>query len=158
MKKILVSACLLGSECRYDGKSNRTEGLTRLLDEFCSRESLFRIVPVCPEVLGGLSIPRECAERLGSRVITQTNRDVTAQFLHGAGLAFRRNLETPALCAILKARSPSCGHKTIYDGTFTHTVIQGNGVFAQILEEAGVRVFSEEELPELREFLEANSF
>ena len=138
-KKILCSACLLGIKCRFDGQSKPNE---RVL-ELAKREIL---IPVCPEQLGGLPIPREAAEQLGGKVINKSGQDVTENFQQGAqkvlNLAKLLNIKE----AILKQRSPSCGLSQIYDGAFSKTVIKGDGVTAALLKQNGIKVISEEDL------------
>ena len=139
--KILISACLLGACCRYDGAS-KAHPLAALLAE---RHTL---VPVCPEQLGGLPTPRPPAERRGGRVVTQSG-DVTEQYLRGAE-------ETLKLCkllgceaAVLKERSPSCGRGQVYDGTFSGTLTAGDGVTAELLAANGIPVYGESQMEEL---------
>ena len=139
--KILISACLLGACCRYDGAS-KAHPLAALLAE---RHTL---VPVCPEQLGGLPTPRPPAERRGGRVVTQSG-DVTEQYLRGAE-------ETLELCkllgceaAVLKERSPSCGRGQVYDGTFSGTLTAGDGVTAELLAAHGILVYGESQIEKL---------
>ena len=140
--KLLVSACLLGCACRYDGKSQENEKVLALLKDHT-------LVPVCPEQLGGLCTPRVSAERVDDRVMTRDGRDVTAQYTRGAQEALRFYRLFGCDAAVLKARSPSCGSYEIYDGTFTGVRIPGEGVCAQLLRENGVRVIDEEHLDTL---------
>ncbi len=139
--KILISACLLGACCRYDGAS-KAHPLAALLAE---RHTL---VPVCPEQLGGLPTPRPPAERRGGRVVTQSG-DVTEQYLRGAE-------ETLKLCkllgceaAVLKERSPSCGRGQVYDGTFSGTLTAGDGVTAELLAAHDIPVYGESQIEKL---------
>ena len=138
----MVSACLLGTGCRYDGGGNRIPQLSDLLQTHCC-------VPVCPEILGGLPTPRTPAERQGERVVAQDGRDVTAAFVRGAQETLRLAELFHCEAALLKERSPSCGSGSIYDGSFTHTRVPGDGVTAQLLKEAGIPVYGESELPRL---------
>lgn len=140
--KILVSACLLGTPCRYDGKSKRHP----LIDALSEKHDL---VPVCPEVLGGLPTPRTPSERVGERVVMQDGRDVTENYREGARLALESAKREGCTLSVLKARSPSCGCGEIYDGTFTKTLVAGDGVTAALLKENGIRVLSEEEISSL---------
>lgn len=158
MQKILVSACLLGDPVRYNARDKRCddEVLQRWLREG-------RIVSVCPEVAGGMPVPRPSAEikdgvggpkvlaGLG-QVIDDTGRDVTGHFLSGAGRALELVRSEGIRVAILKEGSPSCGTSFSYDGTFTGQKVPHSGVTAAALQLAGVRVFSELEL------IEADSF
>lgn len=140
---ILVSACLLGIRCRYDGDSNFCPQLETLLQHH-------HLIPVCAEQLGGLPTPRIPAERRGETVVTRDGRDVTTQFTAGAQEVLRLAKIYRCEMAILKARSPSCGHGTIYDGTFTHTVTEGDGVTAALLREHGIPVYTEHDLKTLQ--------
>ena len=141
MDKILVSACLLGEKCKYSAMSNYNQNVVDFL-----RESGAEAVPVCPEVMGGLPTPRACAEIRGGRVVTKDGTDVTAQFQKGAEEALRMARENHCGSAILKERSPSCGSGAVYDGTFTGTLKQGNGITARLLEQAGIRVLGENDI------------
>lgn len=146
--RVLVSACLLGARCRYDGASKPLPGLERLLDAVDP-------VPVCPEQLGGLPTPRTPAERCGDRVVTRDGTDVTAQYERGAQEALRLAQLTGCTLALLKEKSPSCGCGRVYDGTHTGTLTGGNGVTAELLQQNGVRVFGETQLEELLDSLAA---
>ncbi|MGM9538861.1 MAG: DUF523 domain-containing protein [Candidatus Onthomonas sp.] len=141
---ILVSACLLGAACRYDGRSKPCPGLEALM----ARHTL---IPVCPECYGGLPTPRPPAERRGERVITQNGLDVTVQYEKGAREALRLAQLYGCQWAILKERSPSCGAGTIYDGSFSRTTVPGDGVTARLLAENGIRVLGESQLDLLPE-------
>ena len=134
--KILVSACLLGVSCRYDGQSKAYP----LVDELCRRHE---IVPVCPEIMGGLPTPRVPAERQGARVVTKAGGDVTAQYRRGAEEVLRLAQKLGCTVAVLKERSPSCGSGHIYDGTFSGTLTDGWGVAAELLRRHGIRVLGE---------------
>ena len=135
----LCSACLLGIKCRYDGKDNLNEKVV----ELAKREKL---IPVCPERLGGLPTPREPAEIQGNRVVTYSGKDVTEYFERGAKKVLKIAKLLGIKEAILKQKSPSCGSGKIYDGTFSGTIIKGDGITARLLKKNGVRVISEEEL------------
>lgn len=140
--RLLVSACLLGVCCRYDGRGNPLpqESLDALLRQH-------QCIPVCPEIMGGLPTPRPPAERQGNQVVTQEGQDVTAAFQRGAQET--RKLAELFRCqaALLKERSPSCGCGTIYDGSFSHTRVPGDGLAAQTLKAAGLSVYGESDLP-----------
>ena len=138
---ILVSACLLGENCKYSGGNNLAEGLAEAV---CAAG--MTIVPVCPECMGGLPTPRVPAERLGDRVINKIGEDVTGQFLKGAEMALEAAREHGCRAAILKKNSPSCGCGTVYDGTFTGRLIPGMGLFAEALTKAGIAVLDVEEI------------
>jgi len=152
MQKILVSRCLLGHRVRYDGgASGPFDQLQAWLDEG-------RVVPLCPEVAGGLPTPRAAAEIAGGQgsevlegkvsVITTEGEDVSAQFLSGARQALALVQKHDIHIAVLKANSPSCGNLLTYDGTFTGVKVSGEGVTAALLRRHGVQVFSELELAE----------
>lgn len=140
--KILISACLLGIPCRYDGASKAKPWA----EELARRHEL---VPVCPEQLGGLPTPRDPSERREGRVVMNTGADVTEQYRRGAEAALRLCRMLGCEAAILKERSPSCGHGTIYDGTFTGTLTDGDGVTAELLLRNGIPVYGESQAAEL---------
>lgn len=134
--KILVSSCLLGLDCRYSGSSHYTEEVSGLA-------AVHTLIPVCPEQMGGLPTPREPAERRGSRVVARDGSDYTRAFEKGSLEVLKVAELFGCTCAVLKSRSPSCGCGTIYDGTFSGTLIEGNGVTAEMLLNAGIRVADE---------------
>ena len=140
--KLLVSACLLGLPCRYDGASKGHPLLPDLLERHT-------VVPVCPEQLGGLPTPRPPAERRGERVVTQCGTDVTVQYRRGAQEALTLCRLFHCDAALLKERSPSCGLGEIYDGSFSRHLVPGNGVTAALLRENGISVFGESQIEEL---------
>lgn len=138
---ILVSHCFLGEPCRYDGTSRLDRQIIEL------HRAGHNLIPVCPEVLGGLEVPRSPAEiQSDGRVLTQDGKDVTAAYRSGAERAVEIARENGCTVAILKARSPSCGCGEVYDGTFTGSVTPGWGVAARMLREAGIEVMDEEHL------------
>jgi len=138
LMKIMVSACLLGENCKYNGGSNRSEVL---LERLAGHE----IIPVCPEVAGGLPVPRIPAEIVKGRVLNREGQDVDAAFRAGARAALElARREQPDLI-ILQSRSPSCGVREIYDGTFSGKRIPGQGVFAALAIGAGFPVRDAEE-------------
>lgn len=139
---ILVSACLLGVPCRYDGQS-KAHPLARAL---CEKH---HVVPVCGEIFGGLPTPRPPAEIQGDRVVTRDGQDVTEAYRRGAEAAAQLARLTGAQAAVLKERSPSCGSGEIYDGTFTGTVVEGWGVTAELLRREGIPVLGESRMGEL---------
>ena len=141
MKRLLISRCLLGDPCRYDGKSKPLSAET--LEALRER---YRLIPVCPEVLGGLPTPRTPSERQGDRVVMKTGADVTKEYRRGAETALQAAQENHVCAAVLKERSPSCGKGEIYDGTFTGTLTNGNGVTAELLLENGIPVYGESEI------------
>ncbi len=134
---ILVSACLAGVPCRMDGASRPVEAVKSLVGRG-------EAVLICPEVLGGLSTPRSPSERQpDGRVVNKLGQDVTEAYRLGAEKALEICRRAGCTCAILKARSPSCGTGRIYDGTFSGTLVPGDGVFAALLKEKGIRVIPE---------------
>ena len=136
---IIVSACLAGICCRYDGGTKPSAAVVRLVAEG-------QAIPLCPEQLGGLPTPRLPAEQVGDKVIRKDGVDVTAQFERGAQEALKIARLIGAKTAILKARSPSCGCGKIYDGSFSSRLVDGNGVFAEACKQAGMEVGTEEEI------------
>ena len=139
---IFVSACLLGCPCRYDGKSKPNAAVLALMEEHT-------LIPVCPEQMGGLATPRVPAERRGAGVCTEAGTDVTAQYRRGAEEALRLAKLYGCTCAILKERSPSCGSGQIYDGSFSRTLVDGDGVTAALLKQQGIAVYGESEVDNL---------
>ena len=139
MEKILVSACLLGINCKYDGNNNKND---KVLEYIKDKE----VIPICPEIMGGLSTPRIPSEILNDKVVDSEGLDVTDNFKKGANevlyLAKLFNVKK----AILKAKSPSCGVGEIYDGTFTHTKISGDGMTTRLLKENNIEVITELDL------------
>ncbi|MFC4913390.1 DUF523 domain-containing protein [Actinomadura gamaensis] len=176
MERILVSSCLLGRPVRYDGAAKPVADA--LFDRWRAEG---RLVAVCPEIAGGLPVPRPPAELTGAptrtllpltvlpassdasatnrgagdraRVVTASGEDVTDEFVRGALVALDTARRADARIAILKESSPSCGSHRVYDGTFTGTSVPGEGVTAALLSSAGIRVFSEDELPEAAAYL-----
>jgi uncharacterized protein YbbK (DUF523 family) len=140
----IISACLIGENCKYNGESNPTQWVLDFVEDK-------NVIAVCPEELGGLTTPRDPSEQQGNRVVSRSGRDVTREFHRGAEAAFRVAMAAAELVgepiqgAILKARSPSCGRRTIYDGNFNGTIIEGDGIFARLLTELGIPVITEEE-------------
>ena len=141
MANILVSACLLGIECRYKGDGCLCEGIKALAERHT-------LIPVCPEQLGGLATPRPPAERQGDKVLNREGQDVTEAYALGAQRALRIARLNHVSAAVMKAKSPSCGSGRVYDGTFSGRLIPGDGVCAQALKQAGIAVFSEEDYGE----------
>ena len=136
---LLVSACLLGTRCNHEAGHSRRAAVEAFADAH-------RLVPVCPEVCGGLPTPRPAAERVGDRVVNVDGMDVTAAYQRGARAAVELALAVGARRAVLKARSPSCGAHQVYDGSFSRTLRDGEGVTAAALRAAGVEVLSEEDI------------
>ena len=144
MESLLVSACLLGFNCKYSGGNNAMPE-----DVISALSAKYRLIPVCPETAGGLSTPRDPSERQGDRVISQTGRDVTAEYRRGAETALSLAEKYGCTAALMKENSPSCGSGTIYDGTFSHVVIPGDGTAAELLKANGIRVIGESRVSEL---------
>ena len=140
--RLLISACLLGCRCRYDGASKPQPWIAALAERH-------ELVPVCPEQMGGLATPRLPAERQGDRVVTKEGADVTAQYRRGAEEALRLCRLFHCQAALLKERSPSCGCGSVYDGTFTGALTAGDGVTAELLRAEGVPVYGESRAEEL---------
>ena len=141
--RVLVSACLLGVNCRYNGIPQTDEAVAELL----TKEDV-TLIPVCPEQLGGLPTPRTPSEQVGERVLDEQGNDRTEAFVQGAKEALRLAKLYGCEVAILKERSPSCGNGFVYDGTFSHTQIPGDGVCAGLLKKNGICVFGESRLEE----------
>ena len=141
MKKqpVLVSACLLGVSCRYDGESKPCDDVIKLREKYI-------LIPICPEVDGGLPTPRTPSERVGDKVLMRDGKDVTENYRRGAEYAREKAKEYNCTMAILKARSPSCGSGKIYDGSFSGTLIDRDGVCAELLKKNGISVYTEEEI------------
>ena len=145
-EKLLISACLLGQPVRYDGKSKPIAQLAWLKQ----LEQEHRLVVICPELAGGLPVPRAPAERIGDRVLTGNGIEVTDEFNLGAEKALALCQQHQIRFALLKVNSPSCGNKQIYNGSFNQTLTAGMGLTAQLLSEHGVQVFSELEIEQLK--------
>lgn len=139
---ILISACLLGQYCRYDGQTKVYPQVQALL----GRDDI-HLIPVCPEQCGGLATPRPAAERQGKRVVTTNGSDVTAQYQRGAEAALYWARLFHCTKAILKEKSPSCGHGQIYDGTFSRTLTAGDGVTVELLRVEGLEIIGESDIP-----------
>ena len=139
--KIVVSACLLGENCKYSGGNNENKAVLDFVKDH-------EVIPVCPEVLGGLPVPRMPAEIVNGVVRRRDGRSVDDAFRSGAAKALEIALEAKADLAILHSRSPSCGVKAVYDGTFSGKIIPGEGVFAELLRENGIRAIDVEDINE----------
>lgn len=147
----LVSSCLAGINCRYDGKNNLNKKVLDLVEAG-------KAIPVCPEVLGGLDTPRDPSEIIvdeegNRRVVTEKGKDLTAEFKLGAEKTLKIAKIVEAKKAILQQRSPSCGSKKIYDGTFSGTLVNGRGLTAELLIAEGIEVLTEAEW-EVEPFIE----
>lgn len=141
----IVSKCLLGENCKYNGGNNRNEGVI----EFLKGKNY---IAVCPEVTGGLPCPRPPAERQGDKIVNCEGKDVTFNFEEGARIEFAaakeksKELKEEIEGAVLKAKSPSCGKDYIYDGTFSGVLTEGDGCFVKILRDEEIYIISEKEI------------
>lgn len=135
---IMVSACLVGKNCKYSGGNNYNEKVCKYLE---GRE----YITICPECDGGLSIPRDPSEISGGRVYSKSGRDVTAEFILGAQKALEAAKKYNISLAILKQSSPSCGSGSIYDGSFTGNKIPGDGITAALLKQSGIKILTEKD-------------
>lgn len=136
--KVLVSACLLGENCKYNGGNNYNPRVIKFLE---GKE----IVSICPEMMAGMGVPRTPVEIANGVITSKTGENVDAQ-LRGTVATIMAQLDKDIDCAVLQSRSPTCGVKQIYDGTFSGTRINGSGVFAQALREAGIRLIDAEDV------------
>lgn len=127
-----VSACLLGENCKYNGGNNESKKLREYVKGYT-------VVPICPEVMGGLPTPRDPAEIVDGVVRQKSGRSVDEEFRKGARAALQKIKDAGADVVILQSRSPSCGVNEIYDGSFTGRLVKGKGVFAEMLEEEGIK-------------------
>ena len=137
--KVVVSACLLGENCKYNGGNNACPAVLEYLRDK-------EVIPVCPEVLAGLGTPRVPIEISGERVVTREGKDVTAALSGAVADILTQLAKEDVKCVILKSRSPTCGVKQVYDGSFTGTLVDGMGVLARALKEAGYRVIDSEDI------------
>lgn len=140
--KLVISSCLLGLPARYDGEKT-VHPLIGALEE------KYELIAICPETLGGLSVPREPAELHGKRVLTKSGQDVTQEYEKGAGIALDIAKGLAIKKAVLKERSPSCGYGLIHDGTFTEGMVKGNGVCAELFLQNGIEIFRESDIEQL---------
>jgi len=135
----IVSACLAGIKCRWDGEAKPCQKIIELVEQ-CEA------IPICPAQLGGLTVPRTPAEKKGDKVFTKDEKDVTAQFQKGAEEVLRIAKLANCREAILKSKSPSCGSGKIFDGTFSGKLVNGDGVTAELLKKNNIKVITEEEI------------
>ena len=145
----IISGCLLGHNCKYNGGNNHSQAVT----EFCKNK---KYVVICPESAGRLPVPRPPAERVGGKIVDRVGKDLTAAFLKGAEISLKTSLTAaleagePIEGAILKANSPSCGSGLIYDGTFSGNLVEGDGVFAEMLKERNIPVITEKDTDQIK--------
>lgn len=144
--KIMVSACLLGDNVKYNGGNNKNDELILFLKDY-------EVIKVCPEVFGGLSTPRDPSEILNNKVITINGMDVTDKFMEGAKKTLEVARKNNVKIAILKKNSPSCGSNSIYDGTFSHNIVDGDGITTKLLKENGIIVFDEENYKNIKNII-----
>ena len=147
MEKILISACLVGDKTRYDGKGHYNPLIEKLLERF-------ELVPFCPEVEGGLSVPRERSEIKNEKVLTESGRDVSFQFRNGAEKAYNICLYLGIRYAILVDRSPSCGSTQVYDGSFKGRLTNGEGVTTRYLKSKGIKIIPDTKIQDFLNHLE----
>ena len=141
MEKVLVSACLVGENCKYNGGNNKNAKIIEFLKDK-------EVILVCPEVMGGLSTPRFKSEILGGKVINEYGEDVSEYFANGAKIALSKAIENNVTLAILKEKSPSCGVKKVYNGQFNGTLVKGSGVFSSLIGQLGIKILTEEDFKE----------
>lgn len=141
--KILVSACLLGENCKYSGGNNKN-------DKVIALGKKHKLIPICPECFAQLPIPRPPAEIVGDKVFNKLGEDITEQFKDGAEKALYVAEEAGCQTAVLKERSPSCGFGEIYDGSFTGKTIRGNGITAQLLYDNGITIYGESNVDKIQ--------
>ena len=146
MEKVLISACLIGENTKYNGGNNFIKIVEKLYP-------LCDLIIICPEVMSGLKTPRSPSEIKNGKVINKANKDVTSFFKSGASLITYIAEQNNVKYALLKENSPSCGVHHIYDGTFSNNLIKGNGITTQELIKKGIQVFSEKEIDKLIEIL-----
>lgn len=144
MNSILVSACLLGASCRYDGKSKPVKEVIALKEKY-------KLIPVCAEIMGGLPTPRIPCEIKNGRVKNRDGEDKTAEYVRGAEEVLRLARIFGCDAAVLKARSPSCGSGEIYDGSFSGSLTAGDGICAKLLKANGIKVLNETQISEIQD-------
>lgn len=149
---VLVSKCLLGCKCRYDGDDNKIKEI----DEIRKKYPGLNFIGICPEVEGGMPIPRKPCEIKNKKVINKDGKDMTEFFKKGAEIARKKALENKVKLALLKAKSPSCGKDYIYDGSFSRKLIKADGITCQVLKECGIIIFSEKEIDEFSSYIIGN--
>ena len=147
---ILVSECLLGVDCTYKNSNNCNEKVIALNQKYT-------LIPICPEQLGGMTTPRVPSENLNDKVVNSNGEDVTKFFEKGAEMSLRLAKMYNVKYAVLKAKSPSCGYGFVYDGTFSGTLVKGNGTTAELLSKNGIKVFNENQIDELNKEIEKDN-
>ena len=139
---LVVSACLVGVNCKYNGGNNDNEKVKEFLKD---KEYII----ICPEQLGGLTTPRNPSEIIGDKVFSNIGEDVTSYFRKGASIALERAIKSGAKLALLKSKSPSCGKKLVYDGTFSGYLTEGDGITVSLLKKHGIVIYTEHEIDSL---------
>ena len=139
MEKVIVSACLLGENCKYNGKNNKNDKVLEFIKDK-------QVIPICPEVFGGLSTPRVPSEIKANTVVNKDDIDVTKYFIDGPNKTLSIAKKYNVKKAILKQKSPSCGYGKIYDGNFNGKIIDGYGITAKLLKENNIDIITEEDL------------
>ena len=137
--KILVSKCLLGERCRFDGRSKTNQAVLKLIEGH-------EVIAVCPEVMGGMEVPHTPCERIGDKVIGKDGKDYSDKFIKGAKIAADLCAKNHCDIAILKSKSPSCGYRLIYDGNFNGNLIPGNGLLTDELLKQDIKIYNEDEI------------
>jgi len=148
-QKILISACLLGEYVRYDGGNSDIRD-NKLIKKLLNHDML---IPICPEVLGGLNTPRVAVELKAEKAINKNGIDKTIEFKKGANIALHVAQANNIKIAIMKSKSPSCGSDNIYDGTFSKSLIKGDGITVKTLKKHNIKIFTENDLNELESIL-----
>ena len=141
-ENLLISACLLGIACRYDGRSVKKLDASALMEKY-------NLIPICPEIYGGLTTPRNPSEQRDGGVFMDDGTDVTDNYNRGAYASYQLSEIFSCKKALLKERSPSCGSGAVYDGSFSGTLIEGDGVTAKYLKERGIEVYGESDIDKL---------
>lgn len=147
--KVGISACLLGKECTYKGTSNKINNIEKLMDEI-------EFIEICPEVMGGLSTPRSPSEITSLNPLTVISKEgvvVTSEYKKGAEISLNCLKQSDVNVVLLKHRSPSCGCDGIYDGSFSHVIVEGQGVCAKLLSDNGMVLFHEEQINEFLKYI-----
>ena len=139
MENLLISSCLVGNNTKYNGKNNYLPLIEKLKDKY-------NLIVICPEVMGGLSIPRDPSEIKGDKVISNKGNDVTKEYNLGAKIALELAKKYNCKKALLMEKSPSCGVKKIYDGTFSKNLIDGMAITTKLLYENKIEVYSKDEI------------
>ena len=137
--KVLVSACLLGENCKYNGGNNYSSAVA----EFVRGKE---ILPICPELMAGMGCPRTPIEIVDGVLMDRDGKNVDAAMRAAVEMAMKQIFSKEIQCVVLQSRSPTCGVNQVYDGSFTGKLISGTGIFAQALKEAGYRVIDAEDV------------